>query len=312
MKCFAIMPFSETTHLVEDTSVKINSDEWTHIFTDWIKKAVESYSDEKITCKRSESVQGNFVKGIIRDIYNSELAIVDLTGQKPNVYYELGIRHSLKLGTIIITQDFNALPSDLKSYYCFSYKYTSKSHLYQQYYEKFEKDLHEQIKSVLNNVNEPDSPVSDFLNLKHYYEVQERDKQGKILLNLIDSLNKHKDSVFADIQKYIDRKPTYIENNSIFFTFIDFFYIDNSISQLFNLEFEFFPEELIDKLKQYYLDFRKEIYFVHQYWEGTRTNISENNINTLIGFLEHLKSNRNVFDNQLKTISKEIKNEIKK
>lgn len=306
------MPFSETSHLVEENSITIKSDEWTHIFTDWIKKAVESYSVEKITCKRSESVQGNFVKGIVRDIYNSELAIVDLTGQKPNVYYELGIRHSLKLGTIIITQDFNALPSDLKSYYCFSYKYTSKSHLYQQYFEKFEKDLHEQLESILKNVNEPDSPVSDFLNLKHYYEIQERDKQGRILLSLVETLDEHKNSIFKDIQKYIDRKPTYIEKNAIFFTFIDFFYIDNSISQLYNLEFEFFPSKLIGKLKQYYLDFRKEIYFVHQYWEGTRTNISENNINSLIDILEHLTSNRNIFDKELNKISKEIKIEIKK
>ena len=147
MNCFVIMPFSQTEHELNNKSVTITSDEWSHIFEEWIKKAVENYPSRKIKCNRSETVQGNFVKGIIQEINNSEIAIVDLTGQKPNVYYELGVRHSLRLGTIIITQDFATLTSDLKSYYCFSYKYSDKNHLYNKLHKKFEKDLHYQISS---------------------------------------------------------------------------------------------------------------------------------------------------------------------
>ena len=81
MKCFVIMPFSETTHTKEEKETKINAEQWTFIFNNWIKKAVESYPSYKIECKRSSATPGYFVKGIVKDIYDSAIAIADLTGR---------------------------------------------------------------------------------------------------------------------------------------------------------------------------------------------------------------------------------------
>lgn len=312
MNCFVIMPFSETTHSSENNSVTITPDEWSHIFEEWIKKAVESYPKKEIKCKRSETVQGNFVKGIMQEINNSELAIVDLTGQKPNVYYELGIRHSLRLGTIIITQDFSALPSDLKSYYCFSYKYSDKGHLYNEYYKKFEKDLHVQITSILNNINQSDNPVSDFLDLKHYNQVQEKEKQARIIFKIINQLQFHLVYVLGKFQAELVDKNNFINGPKIFFTFLDFYYMDNTVSQLFNLEFESFEQAKIERLKTFYLDFRKELFYIHQYWEGTRANMGANNIRKLMELLEKFLERKNEINENLQKITNEIASELKK
>ena len=102
--CFVIMPFSETTFGQGSQKRKITKRQWDHIFSKWIQKAVESYRPTRYLCKRSPASPGNFVKGIISDLGNAELVIADLTGGKPNVYYELGIRHTLRTGTIITTQ----------------------------------------------------------------------------------------------------------------------------------------------------------------------------------------------------------------
>jgi len=310
MDSFVIMPFSETNHTINGNSITINSEEWNHIFENWIKKAVESYPDKEIKCKRSETIQGNFVKGIIQDIYNSEIAIADLTGQKANVYYELGIRHSLRLGTIIITQDFNALPSDLKSYYCFSYEYSDKGHLYNDYYTKFEKKLHEQISSVLNHDNKSDNPVADYLDLKHYNQVQEKGKQAQVLLKITSHLQFHVWYVLAKFQAELKDKDICIKGTTIFFSFLDFYYMDNTVSQLFNLEFEYFDQKTIEKLKNFYLNFRRDIFQIHQYWEGTRANMGARNILNLMEMLETFLGRQEEIIQNLKSITEEIKNEI--
>jgi hypothetical protein len=189
--CFTILPFTDTSHSARGgAKVEILSDQWKHIFTEWIKKAVESYPAARITCKCSATSPGNFIKGIIQDIDGSSLVIADLTGNRPNVYYELGIRHALRTGTIIITQDFSALPSDLRSYHCFEYTYTEKAHEYSQRFATFEHLLHQQIEAVISNGFASDSPVSDFLGGKRYSEALSFEARKQKLIYTIEELKR--------------------------------------------------------------------------------------------------------------------------
>lgn len=157
------MPFSETVTEINGEKISISGEEWDHFYERWIKRAIETYPSAKIECSRSTATPGNFVKGIVNNLMESDLVIADLTGQKGNVFYELGIRNALKTGTIIIAQSLNSIPSDLASYYCFVYNYTGKSFNYEKLYGPFEKQLHELIDSISKNKNYPDSPVSDFI-----------------------------------------------------------------------------------------------------------------------------------------------------
>jgi hypothetical protein len=179
------MPFSETVHLTGSEKVTITEAEWTHIYEQWIQKAVESFKTHKFVCSRSAASPGNFVKGIIRDLFEADIVIADLTGNRPNVYYELGVRHGLSTGTVMITQDWSAVPSDLKSYYTFRYSYSDQHHAYSKLYEEFEAQLHEKIQAIFDNLHASDNPVSDFLGSgNEYLKPQfEREKAELVFLS---------------------------------------------------------------------------------------------------------------------------------
>src|SRR5262245_31230879 len=138
-QCFVIMPFKDTRHGYAPNEHVIAKKEWDHIYERWIKRAVESYGKGSFVCKRSPAKPGNFIKGIVGDIATADLVLADLTGGRPNVYYELGIRHSLRTGTIIMTQHFDALPSDLSGYFAFEYVYTDKNYEYETCFASFQK-----------------------------------------------------------------------------------------------------------------------------------------------------------------------------
>ena len=60
--------------------------------------------------------QQNILQDIVEGIYRADVVIADLTGLNPNVFYELGLAHALNKKVIIITQDINELPFDIRSY----------------------------------------------------------------------------------------------------------------------------------------------------------------------------------------------------
>ena len=61
-------------------------------------------------------------KEIIRKIAESDIAIVDITGQNPNVFLELGVRFALRRTTTIpLMQDDTEIPFDIKNFRCIKY-----------------------------------------------------------------------------------------------------------------------------------------------------------------------------------------------
>ena len=60
--------------------------------------------------------QQNILQDIVEGINNAKVIIADLTGLNANVFYELGLAHAMNKKVIIITQDSDELPFDIKSY----------------------------------------------------------------------------------------------------------------------------------------------------------------------------------------------------
>lgn len=60
--------------------------------------------------------QQNILKDIVEGIANADVIIADLTGLNANVFYELGLAHAMNKKVIIITQNIDELPFDIKSY----------------------------------------------------------------------------------------------------------------------------------------------------------------------------------------------------
>ena len=65
--------------------------------------------------------QQNILQDIVEGIYQADIVIADLTGLNPNVFYELGLAHAMNKKVIIISQDLDELPFDIKSYRAIEY-----------------------------------------------------------------------------------------------------------------------------------------------------------------------------------------------
>jgi len=76
-------------------------------------------------------------------ICNSRLIIADCTNRNPNVFYEIGLAHTVGKKVILITQNKDDIPFDLRHLRYFDYEYTPRGMAY------FETRLRETIKQEL-------------------------------------------------------------------------------------------------------------------------------------------------------------------
>jgi hypothetical protein len=78
-----------------------------------------------LLCRRADDIArpGHIMVDVLENIGRSRLLIADLTGQNPNVFYELGIAHSVKnsSGVILLSSDAEAIPYDLHQLRCIIY-----------------------------------------------------------------------------------------------------------------------------------------------------------------------------------------------
>lgn len=58
---------------------------------------------------------GPITSKLLRSILSSRIVVADLTGNNPNVFYELAFAHSFGLPVVILTDKAENLPFDLKN-----------------------------------------------------------------------------------------------------------------------------------------------------------------------------------------------------
>jgi len=68
-------------------------------------------------CKRAKELYGG---NVLEDIWpaenEAEIIIADTTGKNANVFYEIGLAHTIGKKVILICQNFEDLPFDFKNY----------------------------------------------------------------------------------------------------------------------------------------------------------------------------------------------------
>jgi len=152
------MPFSKTASCSEK--------DWTWIFEKVLKPSIEGAGLDYI-CKRSVATRGNIIGAILRDLNDSYVVLADLTDRNANVFYELGVRHTIKDRTILIAQKRDDIPFDLQAYAYHVYDWKTPEDI---------KALADKMKQLLteidNNPERPDNPVSDFLGVQYRVEDQ--------------------------------------------------------------------------------------------------------------------------------------------
>ena len=126
---FVLMPFSES---------------WSdYIWRKQIKLTVEKIADYNLICKRADDLYG---RDIMQDIYESLLTasviIADMTNRNANVFYELGIAHTLGKDVILLAQSIDDIPFDLNRFRTCVYSNDGPG------YEKLENFLAESIRDI--------------------------------------------------------------------------------------------------------------------------------------------------------------------
>ena len=80
---------------------------------DSLKATVESVGRR---CRRADEIWENpaIIQDIVSLIDRSRVVVCDCTGRNPNVFYEIGIAHTLGREVILITQNEADIPFDLR------------------------------------------------------------------------------------------------------------------------------------------------------------------------------------------------------
>lgn len=88
------------------------ADHMRHIYTDHILKVAARLA---VTCKRGDDffTANSIVHDVWSAIYHAELCIADCTRRNPNVFYELGIAHTLGRKVVLIAQTVEDVPFDV-------------------------------------------------------------------------------------------------------------------------------------------------------------------------------------------------------
>lgn len=103
--CFVLMPFAS---------------EFNDVYDHLIKAVVASEGFEVTRADEARSSR-NIMHDVIHGITNADLVVVDLTGSNPNVYYELGLAHAFRKNVVLLTQDIDEVPFDLRAYRVVTY-----------------------------------------------------------------------------------------------------------------------------------------------------------------------------------------------
>lgn len=154
-KAFVIMPFDAEARPV---------------YEDFIRPTLDGLGFD---VSRADDLlnQQNILRDILSSIASADLLVADLTDSNSNVYYELGLAHALSKPVILLGQDIEEIPFDIRSY---------RLIIYDTHFARI-KDAKEAFEECTRGFLTGEvtfgNPVADFLGLK--VEGQRRSRRGK-------------------------------------------------------------------------------------------------------------------------------------
>lgn len=128
---FVIMPFKE---------------EMRAVYQDHLRKIA---SKLKRSIARADDFFGahQVMEDVWSALYSSKVIVADCTGKNPNVFYEMGIAHSIGKPVILITQNSDDVPFDLRHIRYLEYEFTPKG------MKLFEKQIGKTISYILEGLD---------------------------------------------------------------------------------------------------------------------------------------------------------------
>jgi hypothetical protein len=174
--CFVIAPIGEV-----GSDIRKRSD---LVFKHIIEPIVRAQGYKAIRADHI-STPGVITSQIIDQVLNAHLVIADLTGQNPNVFYELALRHMVKKPVVQMTKEGESLPFDVSGQRTIHFDYQDLDSV-----EAAKAELERQVKAVEKDPTQVDSPVSMAINLG---ALEQRNKpEDTALLQVISLLQEIK------------------------------------------------------------------------------------------------------------------------
>ena len=128
-RCFVLMPFNEP---------------WSdRIWNRHVRPMIKSTGLDPI---RADDLYGQeIMEDIWRSINEARVIVADITGRNPNVFYELGIAHTLGKDVVLLTQSTEDIPFDLRPFRHVVYEDNSDG------YDMLEEQLRAMIRGILQS-----------------------------------------------------------------------------------------------------------------------------------------------------------------
>jgi len=148
---FVLMPFAK---------------QYTSIYKDHLKKVSKELG---LSIGRADDIfsTDSIMLDIWSGIMNAKWIIADCTEKNPNVFYEIGISHTVGKKVVIITQDVNDLPFDLRHIRTIIYN-TSQEGLHY---------LEQQLKSTITGVTPEPASIEELPEIFVYISFASKDAQ---------------------------------------------------------------------------------------------------------------------------------------
>ena len=158
--CFVIMPIGDQVV----GGVKVTAAELKRRYDDLIKEAiVQAYPRLEIVRADEVAVPGTVTSDILTRLMHSDVVIADVSFPNPNLFYELGVRHACRVGTVIIKdRAVNGTPFDIAHQRHVAYDNTPTglkelAKQFRQYFEHFDR-----------NPTRPDNQLLELASLSGY------------------------------------------------------------------------------------------------------------------------------------------------
>jgi hypothetical protein len=146
------------------------AEEFKEVYDHAIRPAAEAAGFE---CYRADHAFGPsaIISDIIKSIFTADVIVADVSGSNPNVFYELGVSHTIDNKTIVISEKTaQPLPFDLTAYRVIFYHRTI---------DGIKNDLRSKLERDLTQLSRwkthPNNPVQDFRPVQYAVPLQDHE-----------------------------------------------------------------------------------------------------------------------------------------
>lgn len=186
--CFVIMPFKSS---------------WSNTVYNYIKRILSKFN---LDIKRADTVTGHIIMEDIWRLINEAIVVLaDVTENNPNVFYELGIAHTLGKNVVLIAQNTDHIPFDISGYRHIIYEGGSST------YEILENQLPKHIDNIMEESPTGNPMLDDIVKKAGYWKTQTYEYEHLLTSGKLRSIRR-----FSDIDLLSDYVLTYCLMSSIY------------------------------------------------------------------------------------------------